>query len=135
MTSTPTPKPKLETADQRISYGIALNVGANITRQGGVEIDTTAFLAGLLDGLRGSEPKLSEAEIKAAFASAQGKQEKTSKTDSTKQARAGIFSYLKTSHVRAWWKPIPGSNTKCWLKAKGPSQSLIKPSRCITTAP
>ena len=100
MTSTPTPKPKLETADQRISYGIALNVGANITRQGGVEIDTTAFLAGLLDGLRGSEPKLSEAEIKAAFASAQGKQEKTSKTDSTKQARAGhIFLFENKSRA------------------------------------
>ncbi len=83
------PKLILDTTDQRVSYGIALNVGANITRQGGVEIDTTAFLAGLLDGLRGSEPKVSEADIKEAFQSAQAKTEKTASADSADQIQAG----------------------------------------------
>ena len=83
------PKPILESTDQRVSYGIALNVGANIARQGGVEIDTTAFLAGLLDGLRGAEPKVSEADIKAAFESAQAKAEKAASADSAGQNQAG----------------------------------------------
>ena len=36
----------LESNDQRVSYGIALNIGSNIARQGGLEVDSAAFLAG-----------------------------------------------------------------------------------------
>ena len=70
-----TPELKLETADQRVSYGIALNMGGNIARQGGVDIDIIAFVAGLQDGLGGAEPRVSEEDLKEAFASAQAKVE------------------------------------------------------------
>ena len=79
----------LETNDQRVSYGIAMNMGANITRQGGVEIDTTAFLAGLKDGLSGAKPQVKEEELKAAFASAQAKVEAAAAEGSAEQTQAG----------------------------------------------
>lgn len=79
----------LETNDQRVSYGIAMNMGANITRQGGVEIDTTAFLAGLKDGLAGAKPQVSEEDLKAAFASAQEKVEAAAAEGSAEQTKAG----------------------------------------------
>jgi len=79
----------LETNDQRVSYGIAMNMGANITRQGGVEIDTDAFLAGLKDGLSGAKPQVSEEDLKAAFASAQEKVEAAAAEGSAEQTKAG----------------------------------------------
>ena len=38
--------PSLESTDQRVSYGIALNMGGNIARQGGVEIGAGEFSFG-----------------------------------------------------------------------------------------
>jgi len=57
----------LESVDQRVSYGIARNVGANISRQGGLEIDLSAFVVGLQDGLSGARSRVEEAELQAAF--------------------------------------------------------------------
>jgi FKBP-type peptidyl-prolyl cis-trans isomerase FklB len=84
-----TPELTLETADQRVSYGIALNMGGNIARQGGVDIDIIAFVAGLQDGLGGAEPRVSEDDLKAAFASAQAKVEAAAAEGSAEQSKAG----------------------------------------------
>ncbi len=89
----------LETNDQRVSYGIAMNMGANITRQGGVEIDTTAFLAGLKDGLSGAKPQVSEEDLKAAFASAQEKVEAAAAEGSAEQTQAGQ-AFLEKNKAR-----------------------------------
>ncbi len=83
------PEFSLDTADQRVSYGIALNMGANIARQGGVEIDLSAFLVGLQDGLSGARPRVSEADIQAAFQSAQAKVEAAASAGAAKQAEEG----------------------------------------------
>lgn len=79
----------LETTDQRVSYGIALNVGGNIAKQGGVEIDPAAFLAGLQDGLNGAQPRVSQADLQAAFEAAQARIEATSTEGSSEQLKAG----------------------------------------------
>ena len=81
--------PALETVDQRVSYGIALNIGSNIARQGGVEIDTAAFLAGLEDGLKGAEPRVAEADLQAAFQAAQQKAEAAAAKGSEANLAAG----------------------------------------------
>lgn len=81
--------PSLETTDQRVSYGIALNMGGNIARQGGVEIDTAAFLAGLQDGLSGAKPRLNEQELQAAFQAAQARIDAAAEKGSLKQQQAG----------------------------------------------
>ncbi|RFC50324.1 MAG: FKBP-type peptidyl-prolyl cis-trans isomerase FklB [Verrucomicrobia bacterium] len=72
-------EPSLDTVEQRVSYGIALNLGANLARQG-LAVDLPAFLAGLQDGLAGKPARLPESELRAAFEVAQEK---------TKQAGAG----------------------------------------------
>jgi len=89
----------LETADQRVSYGIALNMGGNIVRQGGVEVDPAAFLAGLQDGLSGAKPRVSEDDLKAAFASAQAKVEAAAAEGSAEQAKAGA-AFLAENKTR-----------------------------------
>ncbi|MBW8780691.1 MAG: FKBP-type peptidyl-prolyl cis-trans isomerase [Verrucomicrobia bacterium] len=79
----------LDTVDQRVSYGIAMNMGANITRQGGIEIDLAAFVVGLQDGLSGAKPRVSESELRAAFETAQERVEAIAAAGAAKQAEAG----------------------------------------------
>lgn len=89
-----------DTIDQRVSYGIAMNVGANIARQGGVEIDLAAFVVGLQDGLSGAKPRVSETDLKAAFQSAQAKVEQAAASGAAKQAEAGN-KFLADNKARA----------------------------------
>jgi FKBP-type peptidyl-prolyl cis-trans isomerase len=79
----------LDTVDQRVSYGIARNMGANIARQGGVEVDLGAFLIGLQDGLANLKPRVSEADLRAAFETAQERAEAIAAENSSKLAAVG----------------------------------------------
>jgi FKBP-type peptidyl-prolyl cis-trans isomerase len=90
----------LDTVDQRVSYGIAMNVGANIARQGGVEIDLAAFVVGLQDGLSGAKPRVAESDLKAAFQNAQAKVEQAAAAGAAKQAEAGN-TFLAQNKARA----------------------------------
>ncbi len=78
-------EPSFESVEQRVSYGIALNMGANLTRQG-VEIDVGAFMAGLIDGLAQRKPRVPEAALQAAFAEAQAKADKAGAARAAEQA-------------------------------------------------
>jgi FKBP-type peptidyl-prolyl cis-trans isomerase len=80
-------EPSFESVEQRVSYGIALNMGANLTRQG-VEVDVGAFMAGLIDGLAQRKPRVPEAALQAAFAEAQAKADKAGAARSAEQAGA-----------------------------------------------
>ncbi len=88
-----------ETVDQRVSYGIAMNMGANIARQGGVEIDLSAFIIGLQDGLAGAKSRVSEKELRAAFETAQERAEAVAAQGAAKQAEAGN-AYLAENKAR-----------------------------------
>jgi len=90
----------LATIDQRVSYGIAMNMGANIARQGGVEIDLSAFIIGLQDGLAGAKPRVSEADLQAAFKGAQAKIEAAAAEGAAKQSEAGQ-KFLADNKARA----------------------------------
>ena len=90
----------LASTDQRVSYGIALNLGSNIARQGGVEIDTVAFLAGLQDGLSGAEPRVSQEDLQVAFQAAQAKAEQAASAGSAAIIAAGE-QFLATNKTRA----------------------------------
>lgn len=88
MSSTPSSyEPSFDSVEQRVSYGIALNMGANLTRQG-VEIDVGAFMAGLIDGLAQRKPRIPEAALQAAFAEAQAKADKASAARAAQSAGA-----------------------------------------------
>ncbi len=88
----------LDTVEQRVSYGIALNMGANLARQG-VEIDLGSFVVGLQDGLAGLKPRVSEAALKAAFETAQERIEAVAAERSAKQAGAGL-AFLEENKAR-----------------------------------
>ena len=53
---------KLDDPKQRISYTIGLNIGRDFAKQD-VEIDTTALMAGVRDGLGGQKPRLTDEQM------------------------------------------------------------------------
>jgi FKBP-type peptidyl-prolyl cis-trans isomerase FklB len=75
----------LDTVEQRVSYGVALNMGANLARQG-LEIDLGSFVVGLQDGLANLKPRVSEADLKAAFETIQERLEAVQAERAAKQA-------------------------------------------------
>ncbi|HTJ78684.1 MAG TPA: FKBP-type peptidyl-prolyl cis-trans isomerase [Rariglobus sp.] len=79
----------LETVDQRVSYGIAMNMGRNIAQQGGLEIDLAAFVVGLQDGLSGAKSRVEDKDLRAAFETAQERAEAVAAAGAAKQAEAG----------------------------------------------
>ena len=62
------PASTFTSVDQRVSYGVGLNVARSIVRQGGLEVDIAAFTAGMKRGLAGEESDIPEEQIQAAMA-------------------------------------------------------------------
>ena len=89
----------LDTVEQRVSYGVALNMGANLARQG-LEIDLGAFVVGLQDGLANLPPRVPEAALRAAFETAQERMEAVAAERAARQAGAGL-AYLEKNKTRA----------------------------------
>ncbi|MDH4039661.1 MAG: FKBP-type peptidyl-prolyl cis-trans isomerase [Gammaproteobacteria bacterium] len=73
---------KLETTEQRLSYGIALTLGQRM-KADNVPMDVDAFSAGLRDALTGAAPRLTQEEITAEM---QAYQEKAAAEQQAKQA-------------------------------------------------
>jgi FKBP-type peptidyl-prolyl cis-trans isomerase FklB len=61
----------LASVEQRVSYGIGYNMGANLIKQTEFKVDPDAVKAGITDGLAGTKARLSESELQAAFTTAQ----------------------------------------------------------------
>ena len=60
----------LDSQEQRISYGIAMNMGRRMEAEG-VPIDPDAFAEGLRDALSGAESKMTDDEINAEMVAMQ----------------------------------------------------------------
>jgi FKBP-type peptidyl-prolyl cis-trans isomerase FkpA/FKBP-type peptidyl-prolyl cis-trans isomerase FklB len=56
----------IETDDQKASYGIGLQMGAQLT-PAGTHLDIDAFVAGIRDGKEGNEPSVPQEEIQLAL--------------------------------------------------------------------
>ncbi len=67
---TPGSAVELKTEDQRIGYALGLQLGSNLH---GVELDTSALLAGIRDGSAGAKPQLTNEEIDASLNALQRK--------------------------------------------------------------
>jgi FKBP-type peptidyl-prolyl cis-trans isomerase len=91
-------EPSLDTVEQRVSYGIALQMGANLARQGLV-VDVPAFLAGLQDGQAGRPARLPEAELRAAFKAAETKARQAGAGKAAQQAEAAKV-FLETNKAK-----------------------------------
>ena len=59
--------PELETVDQRASYGIGYGTASTLLREGVIDVDPDAFMAGLLDALSATETQVAESSLRAAF--------------------------------------------------------------------
>lgn len=88
----------LDTVEQRVSYGVALNMGTNLARQG-LEIDLGAFVVGLQDGLANLKPRVSEAALRAAFETAQERLEAVAAERAAEQSGAGL-AFLEENKAR-----------------------------------
>jgi FKBP-type peptidyl-prolyl cis-trans isomerase FklB len=73
-------EPRFDTADQQASYGIGYNVGASILRDGKVEIDMDAMVAGLSDGLNQLPPQLGPEVLQNAMEALQKRNEEKEAT-------------------------------------------------------
>jgi len=91
---------KLDDAKQRISYTIGLNIGRDFANQG-VEVDTTALMAGVRDGLGGQKPRLTDeqmiSEVKTFRESMVAKQESKLKALAEKNQAEGAAFLAKNA--------------------------------------
>jgi FKBP-type peptidyl-prolyl cis-trans isomerase FklB len=91
---------KLDDAKQRISYTIGLNIGRDFANQG-VEVDTTALMAGVRDGLGGQKPRLTDeqmiSEVKTFRESMAAKQEAKLKAVAEKNQADGAAFLAKNA--------------------------------------
>jgi len=80
-------KVKLETNAQKMSYGIGLNIGRQMQREG-AELDADAIAAGIRDVMSGAEERLSMEEIQSAFMAMQEEAERKQKALDDEAAQA-----------------------------------------------
>jgi FKBP-type peptidyl-prolyl cis-trans isomerase FklB len=60
------PSPSDQSPQQLLGYALGFNIGGNL-RTTGAQVDLMSLQAGISDGLRGTPPKFSEAELTAAL--------------------------------------------------------------------
>jgi len=86
-------KPELKTLQDKVSYGIGMNLGRDFKQQG-VEIDPKILARGIQDALAGGETLLTEEQVREAFEAFQkelmAKQEAKAKEDADKNKAAGV---------------------------------------------
>lgn len=86
-------KPELKTLQDKVSYGIGMNLGRDFKQQG-VQIDPKILARGIQDALAGGETMLTEDQVREAFEAFQkelmAKQEAKAKEDADKNKAAGV---------------------------------------------
>jgi FKBP-type peptidyl-prolyl cis-trans isomerase FklB len=60
------PKPPLKDQKEKVSYGIGMNIGANLKRSG-YDVDPSILAEGLKDALAGADTRLTETEAREAL--------------------------------------------------------------------
>ena len=85
-----------DSVEQRVSYGVGHNMASSILRQGGLDVDLDAFVAGFKQGLTGEAPEIPEAELQAAFMEIQQRAQAAAAEQAAANA-ALANSYLETN--------------------------------------
>jgi FKBP-type peptidyl-prolyl cis-trans isomerase FklB len=80
---------KLETAPQKASYGIGLNMGKSLAQEGMDDLDPKAVALGIEDAIGKKEQRLKDEELIEAFAFLQKRSEERLATLSEESAKAG----------------------------------------------
>lgn len=91
--------PKLESVDQRASYGIGHNLGSKLGQDKVLQLDKEALRAGLADGLERVASKVSEADLDAAFGALQERAQSQAAATAEKQLTEGK-AYLEKNKAK-----------------------------------
>ncbi|PCC99843.1 FKBP-type peptidyl-prolyl cis-trans isomerase [Halopseudomonas pelagia] len=92
-------EPELSSSIQQASYGIGLNMGESLLNDGLDDIDPDALALGMQDALGGTEPRLSEEELTAAFTELQTRAEERS-TELAEEALSANEDFLAENAKR-----------------------------------
>ncbi|MBQ0744407.1 MAG: FKBP-type peptidyl-prolyl cis-trans isomerase [Pseudomonas sp.] len=92
-------EPELSSSIQQASYGIGLNMGESLLNDGLDDIDPDALALGMQDALGGTEPRLSEEELTAAFTELQTRAEERS-TELAEEALSANEDFLAENGKR-----------------------------------
>ncbi len=90
---------KLETVDQRASYGIGHNLGSKLGQDKVLQLDKEALKAGLADGLAQAASRVTEADLDAAFNALQERAMAAATAASEKQLAEGK-AYLEKNKAK-----------------------------------
>jgi len=93
--------PGLTTVQERVSYGIGLNIGRQFKRQN-LDIDPSVLVQGIVDVLNDREPKLTPEELEEAFAALNElmeKKEAAAKTENLKNGQEFLAENAKKKDV------------------------------------
>jgi FKBP-type peptidyl-prolyl cis-trans isomerase FklB len=116
-------QPSTMTDKQKTSYSIGLNIGLNLHDQE-VQVDTTALLKGIQDGLANAKPALSEAEIRAVLMTLQKQiadRQETRKKDLATKNQTEADTFLAANKTKPGVVTLPsGLQYKIITEGKGP---------------
>lgn len=85
----PSSEVKLETASQKASYGIGLNMGRSLAQEGLDDLDSKAVAQGIEDAIGKKEQRIKDEELMEAFAFLQQRSEQRLQAISEESAKAG----------------------------------------------
>ena len=92
-------EPELTTSTQQVSYGLGLNMGQSLAQDGLTDVDLDALKLGMQDALDGTEPRIDEKDIIAAFGDLQTRlQEEAAEAD--QQSQQANADYLAENGAR-----------------------------------
>lgn len=91
---------KLESVDQRASYGIGHNLGSKLGQDKVLQLDKEALKAGLADGLAQTASRVTEADLDAAFNALQERAQTQAAAAAEKQLAEGQ-AYLDKNKAKA----------------------------------
>lgn len=92
-------EPELTTSVQQASYGIGLNMGQSLAQDGLDELDIDALTLGMQDALSGTEARVDEKDIIAAFGELQSGLEERANQAGAANQQAGV-DYLAENAER-----------------------------------
>lgn len=93
------PAAKLESVDQRASYGIGHNLGSKLGQDKVLQLDQEALKAGLADGLAQAASRVSDADLDAAFTALQERAQAQAAAAAEKQQAEGK-AYLEKNKAK-----------------------------------
>ena len=121
----PTSEVKLESAAQKASYGIGLNMGRSLVQEGLDDLDSNAVAQGIEDAIGKKEQRLKDEELMEAFAFLQQRSEQRLQAISEESAKAGKAPPAPFSACKA----CPRSSARPTSAAGGRARSSPARSR------